>query len=749
MLSKRPLVRLGIALIPVLLAVMHVTSVWRIGPLEWVDNLIYDIRLRATMPQTQDDRIAIVDVDEKSLAEVGRWPWPRDKLASITDRLFDEQRIAVLGFDVVFAEPDVSSGLHRLEQLAHRELAHIPEFASQVKELAATLDHDRLFAQAIANRPVVLGNYFTSDREGRTSGQLPAPVMTKDPLDRVRSGWIGWTGYGANLPILMQSAAAGGYFNAITDSDGVVRAIPLVSEFEGAYYQSFSLAVFRTLMGPSTIEPGFPTSRFLPRGYNELESIIVRENGRTLALPVDHRAGSLVPYRGRGGPQGGSFTYVSATDVLHGRLAPDMLKDKVVLFGTTAPGLMDLRTTPVGPAYPGVEAHANLISGFLDGNTLVIPDYALGYELVVILVCGLVLTLLLPRVSAPQAMALSLVVMVAVGALNLWLYTRHGLVLPLAASLFMVVASFVLNMSYGYFSESRSKRELAQLFGTYVPPELVDEMVKEPDRYTMQAESRELTVMFCDMRGFTHLSEGLTPDQLQALLNRLFSRLTRVIRQHRGTIDKYMGDCVMAFWGAPIQSAGHARQAVQAAWDMIAALSEINQEFAKNGWPQIGIGIGINTGPMFVGDMGSDLRRSYTVIGDAVNLGSRLEALSRVYGVDIVAGDAVRRQVSEFHWQELDRVVVKGKEETVAIYTPRQVAAGQTEADLNHELAEWAGFLRAYRYQNWDACDTALLNLHRMNPVCALYRFYADRVSERRDLPFDPAWDGTTHFQSK
>jgi adenylate cyclase len=749
MVSNRPWVKLGIALIPVLLAVMHVTSVWRIGPLEWVDNLIYDIRLRATMPETLDDRIAIVDVDEKSLAEVGRWPWPRDKLAAITQHLFDEQRIAVLGFDVVFGEPDLSSGLSRLEQLAHRELAHIPEFTSQVQALAATLDHDRLFAQAIANRPVVLGNYFTSDREGRTSGQLPAPVMTKESFGRVHSGSIEWTGYGANLPILMQAAAGGGYFNAITDSDGVVRSIPLVSEFEGAYYESFSLAVFRALLGQSTIEPGFPSARFLPRGYDGLESIVIRENGRALALPVDHRAGSLVPYRGRGGPQGGSFTYVSATDVLHGRLSPGLLKGKVVLFGTTAPGLLDLRTTPVGPAYPGVEAHANLIAGFLDGNTLVIPDYALGYELVVIVVCGILLTLLLPRLSAPKAVALSLIIVTVVIALNLWLYIQHGLVLPLATALFMVVASFVFNMSYGYFSESRSKRELAQLFGTYVPPELVQEMVKDPDRYTMQARSCELTVMFCDMRGFTHLSEGLTPEQLQTLLNRLFSRLTRVIRKHRGTIDKYMGDCVMAFWGAPIQSADHATQAVQAALDMIVAMSEINQEFIKNGWPQIGIGIGLNTGPMFVGDMGSDLRRSYTVIGDAVNLGSRLEALSRIYGVDIVVGDAVRRLAFGFHWQELDRVVVKGKEEAVAIYTPRQVTAGQTEADLSHELAEWAGFLRAYRHQNWDACDTMLFNLNRMNPDFALYRFYADRVSERRHLPFDPAWDGTTHFQSK
>ncbi len=746
LLSRRPLTKLVIALVPVLVALLHVTGAWRLGPVEWVDHLIYDIRLRATMPRTLDERIVIVDVDEKSLAEVGRWPWPRNKLAALTHTLFEQQHVAVLAFDVVFAEPDISSGLPQLQALATHQLANVPGFADQVQTLAATLDHDRLFAQAMLNRPVVLGNYFTSDRDGRTSGQLPPPVMHPQDLGGTRAGFIGWTGYGANLPLLTQAAANGGYFNAITDSDGVVRAIPLVSEFNGAYYQSLSMAVLRTLMGQTTVEPGFPSANFLPKSYDGLESIVIRKNGQALALPVDHRVSSLIPYRGWGGPKGGSFTYWSATDVLHGRLATDALKGKVVLLGTTAPGLLDLRTTPVGPAYPGVEAHANLISGFLDGNTLVTPDYALGYELAVVLGCGLLLTLLLPVLPAARAVALSAGLVLAVSGLNLWLYTHHGLVLPLAASLLMIVASFVLNMSYGYFAESRSKRELAQLFGTYVPPELVDEMVKDPDRYTMQAESRELTVMFCDMRGFTQLSESLSPEQLQALLNQLFSQLTRVIRQHRGTIDKFMGDCVMAFWGAPIHSANHAEQAVRAALDMTEALIHINQEFRRKSWPEIGIGIGLNTGPMFVGDMGSDIRRSYTVIGDAVNLGSRLEALSRVYGVDIVVGESVRRLAPGFQWQELDRVVVKGKEEAVTIYTPRFTT---NAANLTTELAQWAQFLRAYRHQDWDACDTAMLNLDRLNPGFALYRCYSDRLAERRALPIDPTWNGTTHFSTK
>ncbi|MBA4254822.1 MAG: adenylate/guanylate cyclase domain-containing protein [Polaromonas sp.] len=741
--TRQSFLRLAFAWVPVLLAVLHVVGVVRLGALEWVDSLIYDTRLRATMPQTMDPRIVIVDVDEKSLSEVGQWPWPRHRLARITDELFDRQRVAVLGFDVVFAEPDATSPRHALEGLAARELAHLPALAEQVRQLTVQLDHDQLFAKALANRPVVLGHYFTSDRDGRKSGQLPPPAMSKADLQGKGGGFVRWTGYGANIPELAAAVRSGGYFNAITDSDGLVRAVPLVSQYGGEYFQSLALAVFRELMGSTTLAPGFPPSRFLPTGYQGLESIVVQQGDRSLPLPVDQRVSSLVPYRGLGGPKGGSFQYVSAADVLHGRLAPEALKGKVVLFGTTAPGLLDLRATPVGTAYPGVEVHANLISGFLDGNVPTTPDYALGYELVVVLVSGLLLALLLPRLPAARAIGLSLGMLLAVTGLNLWLYTSHGLALPLASALFMIVAAFVMNMSHGYFAESRSKRELAQLFGTYVPPELVDEMVKDPDSYTMQARARELTVVFCDMRGFTRLAETMTPEQLQTVLNQIFSRMTEVIRRYRGTIDKYMGDCVMAFWGAPLASPDHAAQAVQAALEMTEAMRDINASFRARGWPEVGVGIGINTGSMLVGDMGSNIRRSYTVIGDAVNLGSRLEALSRVYGVDVVAGEATRRQAPQFHWQELGRVVVKGRAEAVRAYTPLGVRTEVPNPDLQQELAVWDGFLKAYRAQDWEKCDIHLLNLQRMRPASALYAYYANCVAQQRVLPPDPAWDGT------
>jgi adenylate cyclase len=308
--------------------------------------------------------------------------------------------------------------------------------------------------------------------------------------------------------------------------------------------------------------------------------------------------------------------------------------------------------------------------------------------------------------------------------------------------------AFALNMSYGYFVESRSKRELANLFGTYVPPELVDEMVKDPDSYSMKAASKELTVMFCDMRGFTKMSERMEPTQLQELLNVVFSRLTDIIRANRGTIDKYMGDCVMAFWGAPVDTPQHAELAVKSAMEMSRAVHEINAEHRAKGIPEIGVGIGLNTGTMCVGDMGSDIRRSYTVIGDAVNLGSRLEGLSKVYGVDIVVSESTRAQAREFAWQELDRVRVKGKEQAVGIFYPVALAAA-LDKDRAEELRVWGFFLKAYRAQDWDQCELQLLNLQRLGVKKYLYELYSERVASMRLLPFDPSWDGATNFETK
>lgn len=743
--------RIAVTLLPLLFALLHASNVLPLGVLHRLDDIIYDARLRATMPQSPEHRIVIIDIDEKSLAEVGRWPWGRNKMAALVNELFERQQVAIAGFDVVFAEADESSGLKQLQHIAARDMRDMPGFASRLAQLESRLDYDALFAASLAQKPVILGYYMTSDREGRTSGVLPAPIMQKDALRGRPIRFTSWSGYGSNIDLLAKAAPRAGYFNAITDIDGVVRSIPLLAEYQGQYYESLSLAMFRHLVGSPQVEPGFPSERWLTRNYKGLESIrLVQSATEKLAIPVDERIAVLVPFRGRGGPAAGSFQYHSAADVLQQRLPAGALKNKIVLLGTTAPGLQDLRVTPVGETYPGVEVHANVISGLMEGRLSVKPDYSLGFEVLLLTIVGIGLAVSLPLLTAPRAVALSLLVLTGLVGLNFWLYLGAGLVLPLASSLAMALAAFALNMSYGYFVESKSKRQIAHLFGTYVPPELVDEMVKDPDSYNMKAQSKELTVMFCDMRGFTQLSETMDPAQLQELLNRVFSQLTEVISNNRGTIDKYMGDCVMAFWGSPVDIPSHAFMAVKTATEMVQKIQSINAEHRSKRIPEIGVGIGLNTGLMCVGDMGSSVRKSYTVIGDAVNLGSRLEGLSKVYGVEIIASDATRRQASAFAWQELDKVRVKGKEQAVTIYSPI-APADQLSEQQSAELKVWSSFLREYRTQNWDQCDVQLLNLQRTALVSqkALYQLYLERVAFMKRQPFDPAWDGATRFESK
>jgi adenylate cyclase len=407
--------RILVTLIPLVLALMHAANIVPLAVLQRLDDIIYDTRLRATMPKTLDDRIVIVDIDEKSLAEVGRWPWSRNKMSTLVEELYERQKIAILGFDVVFAEPDESSGLKRLRELAGNELKDQPGFGERLNQIQGGLDYDNLFARSLEKRPVVMGYYMTSDRDGRTNGMLPRPVMQKDALLGRPIKFTSWSGFGSNIEPLAKAAPMAGFFNSITDTDGVVRSIPLVAEYQGQYYEALSLAIFRVLTGLPKVEPGFPQERFLSRNYQGLESILLKQDGKSLAIPVDDRVATLVPYRGPGNATGGSFKYISAADVLAKRVPAGALNGKIVLLGATAPGLLDLRVTPVGETYPGVEAHANVISGLLDGRIFVKPDYAVGFEFIVLVLAGLILAITLPILSAPKAVALSVTVIAALG----------------------------------------------------------------------------------------------------------------------------------------------------------------------------------------------------------------------------------------------------------------------------------------------------------------------------------------------
>ncbi len=742
---KDHLVRYALGLAVLLLLLGHAGEFYEVGVIGRLDAIAYDALIDRSRSPAPDDRIVIVDIDEKSLAAVGRWPWGRDRMATLLDKLFDRYGVALVGFDVLFAEPDDSSGLRSLENLASGELRDNPAYLSALRNLRPRLDHDALFAAALKNRPVVLSVAMSSRSAESNSGVLPAPVLSAGTFQGRQTALTHWTSFGGNLPQLQRNAAAAGHIVPLFDADRVVRRVPLLVEYGDQYYEALSLAMVRTYLGFPQVVPGYPDGDWLPtRRYGAMEWLDLPVKDGTLRIPVDRNAAALIPFRG---PLGG-FTYLSAVDVLTERVSPEQLKGRLVLVGTTAPGLMDLRATPVGAAYPGVEIHANLIAGMLDGKLKHQPGYLVGANVLLLAIAGGIMIFWLPKLSPRGASLLALLALLALGTINLGLWFVADLVLPVASSVIMVAVLYAMNMSWGYFVESKSKRQLVRQFGQYVPPELVDEMAKNPESYSMAGRKTELTVLFADIRGFTAISERMPADQLAALMNEYLDAMTAVIRRRRGTLDKYIGDAIMAFWGAPVDDAQHARHAVQSALEMQAELVPLNRRLMAKGWPELKIGVGINTGLVTVGDLGSRVRKAYTVLGDAVNLGSRLEGITKQYGVDIIVGERTREMLGkEFVCRELDRVRVKGKEEPVAIYEPIGLE-GQIGKEQQDELRLWNQAMRAYRAQDWDQAELALLNLSRLTPR-PLYAYFGERIGRCRKSPPTALWDGVWILDSK
>ena len=683
------------------------------------------------MPRAAEPRIAILDIDEKSLGEIGRWPWSRDVLADLVEKLFERHGAGLVAFDVVFAERDSSSGMDVVDRLAQGELKDVPRFRGAYERLRPALDFDARFAASLRNRPVVLGHYFNSTDRAARANALPKPALAAGAFAGRDVEFYEWKGYTGNLAPIAQSGWGAGHINPVADDDGVLRRVPLLVAFEGEYYEALSLTVFRALMtkrlgAVQDVQPVFAERR--------LEFLRVGP----AKIPVDNHAAALVPYRAK------AFDYVPAADVLKDRLAPGTLKDKVVLVGTTVATLADLRPTPVSKVTPGVEVHASMIAGMLDEDFKRSPWYTVGAEVVLLAIGGAALAVLIPLLSALWATLAVAAGIVLITGFNV-LAWQEGLVLPLAASLLMVAALYTMNMASGYFVESRSKRLIVRRFREYVPPEVVAKMERDPAKYDAPRTAK-LTILFADVRDFTRTSEALAPDALREYINEYLTEMSTIIRsRHKGTLDKYIGDAIMAFWGAPVDDPEQERNAVLAALDMQKACGPLNARFRDRGWPELAIGVGINSGVVRVGDMGSQLLRAYTAMGDAVNAASRLEGLTKRYGVGILAGEATRRGVQEVTFREVDRVRVKGREEAITVFEP----FAEVDAAAQEELRIWAQVLRAYRSRNWDLAEVNLVNLQRAAPGRKLYRVFAERLAEARRTPMTADWDPVTVFEDK
>ena len=652
----------GLALLGVVLGLYLVGN----PLLDIIELKTYDIRLAMRPAPPGDPAVAIVAIDEKSLAAHGRWPWSRATMARLVERL-DAAGARVIAFDVFFSEAENRTALDQIERLEREQ--GVSGAASPYARVKRALAADSSFGQAIAQSgKVVLPMVFLmSEEEARhlskadaarglaaTQGQAIKLIRDRGdgrldfPMPRI-------AGLLTNLPELSTAARASGHINSLPDArDGRVRWAPLVLRYQGLFFPSADVQAVRLYLR----DPVFAlhTTRYGISGLQFGERLV----------PTDEYGRALINYRGP--PR--SFPTWSVTDLLAGRIDTAQLRDKIVLVGATAQGLGDYRTTPVGAVFPGVEIRANTMQNLIDGDFIQRPGWMFVFDVALMLVLGGLLVALLPRLGVRLGALVTLALAGAYLLLAIVEFRTQLIWINVVYPALLLVLLYVSSTLVHYFAAEREKRQIKHAFQHYVPVAVVDQILHNIDNLGLGGDKRELSVLFSDIRGFTGIAEGLSPEALVQLLNDYLTQMTDKVFQHDGLLDKYMGDAIMAVYGAPIPHPQHARLACRTAVDMMQELRRMQADWKQRGLPGMDIGIGINTGPMVVGNMGSRTRFDYTVIGDAVNLGARIEALNKQYGTHILISEFTYHQVKDEFPQarEIDVTTVRGRSEPVRLY---------------------------------------------------------------------------------
>jgi len=697
-----------------LLAILLLIRVWDPRPLEELRLRSFDF-FQTTSPRDSAVRpVVIVDIDESSLSAFGQWPWPRTILADLLTRLYEWQAAAI-AFDVIFPEPDRSSlneavkHFRDLDDDTRGRLLHLPS-------------NDEVFAQAIGRGNVVLGQAGINAFHPRSLEKPPETAVATvgpDPTPYL----IAFPYILRNLPKLEQAAVGHGLISIRTERDGMVRRVPIVMQAEDKIVPALTLDLLRVATGSSTI--------MIRTDESGIQSVAVPG----LELPTD-RNGRIWVYFG---PHD-KARFVSAKDVVEGNVAPEIFAGKLVLVGTSAIGLLDVKTTPVLSAMPGVEVHAQLLEAALTNSLLVAPSYAIVVEMIGALIGGVVLALLAPAASVLMLFASAALAAAAFVAASWILFSRYQMLFDATFPLIATLSVYMSMVLMGYFREQLDRRRIRSAFAQYLSPTLVEQLANSPQRLVLGGEERVITVLFSDVRGFTTIAETYkdNPHGLTTLMNRFLTPLTNAIMARNGTIDKYMGDAVMAFWNAPLDDPAHESDACHAALDMLERVDALNQEREREAstsgtrFVPIKIGIGINTGRCTVGNMGSDLRFQYTVMGDSVNLASRLEGQTKAYGLPILIGSRTAAAVAEqFALLEIDSIRVKGKTEAEVIYAIVGRADVAASPEFRSLQDHWAMLRVCYRKQDWTGAlkmiDLCHCECERLGLV-GLIDAYADRM---------------------
>ncbi len=696
----------------------------------------FDFFLRFHPAPLSDTRIIIVDIDSESLEKIGQWPWPRKHIAELLKKINATGPVAV-GLDMVFAEPDGSSP-HLLGTLDYIKNAP-PIVQDYLKNLP---NYDFSLAQTLAQSPapVVLGYVFTNTEKSTrptsifySSQQVPKKsniqLYGQNPLPFLYS----FNGVDSSLQIFERTAQGIGFLNIIPDHDSIIRNLPLVVTYKDEIYPSFILTMLQASQKVDDMK--------LITDQNGVRSLQVGK----YHIPTNMNGELIINFSG----PSHTLPYISAHRVLSGQFEPALFQDAYVLIGTSAPGLFDLRAVPTDRVFPGVELHGHALNTILSQNYLHRPEWVKGAELLCICCISLLLLLILSRLRAAHGILLVLFLSFGIFSLSLWCLYAYNLLIDIVYPMTVTWLVFTIVTFYNFIAGEKKIRRLRSTFSHYLAPEVVKELLKKQDDLILDGEERELTILFSDIRRFTSMAEKMSPDDLCAFLNEYLTPMTGAIMEERGTVDKFIGDAIMAFWNAPLNTPNHLVYACRCALTMLRELDELNRSWHKRGFPKIRIGVGMHCGVARVGNMGSQQRFDYTVIGDSVNLASRLEGLTRLYDVDILVSDAVYAvlQESNFFFRRIDRVRVVGKTTPVTLYQLMGLREEQTVDDLQ-ELDAYYAALERYTTGAFTQAAESFLSLHEEYPGVYLYAFYAERCLRMAKNP-PKQWNGIIDIQTK
>jgi adenylate cyclase len=715
--------------------------------LRFMELKALDLRMVSRGDRPSSGEIVIATIDEKSLDELGRWPWPRTTLARLVERLH-KYGVKAVGFDIVFAEPDENSSLKAIVDLS-REVKRIGIRDTRILGLLnnkrKTADTDLALARSIARADnVTLGYFFhTSSREvshltedeivkeaEKISNSRFHTVQSKTKPDD--SALIHAYSAVANLKNLSNVAKNSGYFNAVPDTDGTIRWSPLVMKFQDDYYSPLSLSLLLQYLD-------WPMLTLNMADYG-VEGITVGD----IDIPTDETGRMLINYLG----PAKTFPHYSIADIIKGRQPVDDLRDKIVLVGATATGIYDLRVTPFSTVYPGVEIHATVIDNILRQDFLQKSAWTSFLDFCSIIIFGLVMGIAIPRFKAVQGMFLSLFIIAAFVIGNTLIFSQFNIWLNVIYPVLTMMTIYLGITIYRYVTEEREKKKIRGAFQYYLTASVINEMLKDPTKLKLGGDKKDLSVLFSDIRGFTTISEKMTPEELVHLLNEYLTAMTNVVFHHDGLLDKYMGDAIMAVFGAPLDQPDHALRACRTALDMMGELKKLQIKWSEEGRPVLDIGIGINTGDMVVGNMGSEMRFDYTVMGDSVNLGSRLEGINKEYGTNIIISEYTYDAVKDnLFCRELDAVKVKGKKLPVRIY---ELLGERTDGEKwSKYVVPFEEGLAKYKQGLWDEAIVCFMKALEARPTDAASHLYIERCQSLKENPPEGEWDGVFTMTKK